>query len=241
MPPTPRLLPGVLALFLAACYPKPGSDDPTAGTRAVALGDVDGDGVEDLALTARFDPISDDDSYSSWILSGASGAVLLRIEVAKDAGREAVARKWSWPLGAHEVHPVGDIDQDGRADLAVVVGGYADPPTRSGALRVVSGASGKLLGRFESSADEDGFGSALARLETGTSGKPALAVTTRGQFWKGVPGCAVLSRRRAGPHTRAPWAPPCHSHPQALRSRTRSIPTASDARSRSWATLMAME
>jgi hypothetical protein len=77
------------------------------GSGLGAVGDVDGDGLADLLVSAPGDDTAGTDSGSASIYSGRDGSVLLRID-----GTTAD------PLGFNACE-LGDVDGDGVADFAV--------------------------------------------------------------------------------------------------------------------------
>ena len=106
---------------------------PGGGLTAIgAAGDADADGLADVALGERFEPFPSGNGVVR-IYSGATGAVL----ATSSGGME------DW-FGA-AVAGVGDVDGDGRDDVAAVaeidLTSFAGPPY----VRVISGATGATL------------------------------------------------------------------------------------------------
>ena len=110
------------------------------GSALAKVGDLDGDGVADLAVGAP--GTAGGEAGYVRVLSGASGAVLREFPGA--GGRFGAA-----------LAPAGDADGDGVPDLAVGAPGL-------NRVDVLSGANGLLLRRFEAFSGE--FGAALANL-----------------------------------------------------------------------------
>lgn len=102
------------------------------------VGDVNGDGVPDLAVASR----DRDRPERVWILSGKDGGRLLEL-----TGRAPGDR-----FGSQLVE-VGDWDRDGAADVLVVARPRpaANAPGPVGYRRVVSGRSGQTLAEFPGS------------------------------------------------------------------------------------------
>lgn len=99
-----------------------------------ALGDVDGDGVDEWAIgLAGADPAEDGEaSYEVWIMSGRSHERLDRIRPETFASIESVAG-------------IGDVDRDGVPDLLVGDAGHEVEGRAVGAVHVHSGATRRRL------------------------------------------------------------------------------------------------
>lgn len=100
------------------------------GVALTRMGDVDGDGVDDLAVGAPLDGAGG----QAYIYSGASGALLQSVP------GEATDRAFG-----HALADAGDADADGVADLLVGDYKHAFEFSTVGVARVVSGATGTTL------------------------------------------------------------------------------------------------
>jgi hypothetical protein len=102
------------------------------------LGDVDADGVPDIYATDYADAKNPDDSGRVFVVSGRTGEILWNLEGSADFG-----------TGSGRV---GDVNQDGHADILVGNWKNYDGARAGGAALLYSGRDGKLLesytGRF---------------------------------------------------------------------------------------------
>ena len=140
--------------------PEPGGG-ARFGTSVTSIGDLDGDGVEDLAVGAPF-------ADALWIvLLNADGTSKAESKIAENVGGLTAAV--SGDFGESVVH-LGDLDGDGIADLAVgapndVEGAIwilflnADGTVKS--HQEISDTAGSLVGSL---GNDDDFGSALASI-----------------------------------------------------------------------------
>ena len=143
------------------------------GAALGALGDVDGDGVGDLLVTARFGGAPDGDATVApghvRFVSGATGATLAQV-VGDGPGDQL-----GWTAIA-----LPDLNGDGLRDVAAAA--WAWPSSQAiGQVLVLSGADGSTLGHFEGSVAGESFGYALAELpDLNGDGKAELAIGAPG-------------------------------------------------------------
>lgn len=134
------------------------------GWSLAAVGDVDGDGAADFAAGA---PNADAFRGRVELVSSASGAVLWTL-----AG-DSAGDRFGWALAA-----LGDLDGDGISELAIGAWGDAQPLAGSGALRIVSGASGGFMFSVSGAHAFDHLGSAVvATGDLDLDGWPDVAVS----------------------------------------------------------------
>ncbi len=188
------------------------------GTTAVEIGDVNGDGIADLAIGAPGDSTGGYFAGAVYILSGANGAVLatalgphpngqmglivaavgdvdgdsipdvgVTALTAEPAGHVRIysgatgllVRDWTglagyvWGLGT-----LGDVDGDGLAD--VFLGTPDDGAQSNGSVSILSGANGAVLHTLTGLAGEH-CGTSVSRIEdTDGDGVPDLIATSGG-------------------------------------------------------------
>ncbi len=118
------------------------------GWSVASPGDVDGDGVADLAVGA---PNANGFRGRVVVISGASGATLLQ------AVGDSAGDRFGWSLAG-----VGDMDGDGLPDLAVGAFDDSQPQIGSGSVRVLSLATGATLLETGGLQAHDHLGSSLA-------------------------------------------------------------------------------
>jgi hypothetical protein len=131
------------------------------GFAVAFVGDVDGDGVSDLAVGAPFHDAGASNAGLVRVHSGATGALLLTLH-----GGAAGDRFGSALSGA------GDIDGDGVPDLIVGAPGADGPDTDCGRVTAHSGADGSVLLSFTHPGNGASFGTAVAAGDIDADGVP---------------------------------------------------------------------
>jgi len=152
------------------------------GVSLAAIGDLDGDGVTDLAIGAERSDVVATDAGSVLVVSSASGATL---------------RTWFGATAldefGHAVAGVGDVSADGVPD--VLVGAWNDDAGSGflpGSVSLISGADGSVLGYWSGITADDHLGKGLAGLgdlngdgvpDFGYSGRHDLNDQHPGDVW----------------------------------------------------------
>jgi hypothetical protein len=145
------------------------------GSAIADIGDVNGDGIRDLAVGAPNDDDGSDNAGAVWILMmQADGRVNSWQKISKQAGGFDGNLNANDHFGA-AIAGMGDLDNDGRPDLAVGAPGADEGGTDRGAIWILFlDAGGRVLqeqniadgaGGFDGNLDnDDRFGSALANI-----------------------------------------------------------------------------
>lgn len=128
------------------------------GSGVASVPDTDGDGINDILVGASGETFNGRRAGRAYLFSGASGALLLQLASA--------APKRNGNFG-QSVAGLGDVDGDGRGDLAVgapLEDNLSEP--NPGSVYIYSGATGALLQALHSpNAQAEGlFGNRVSRV-----------------------------------------------------------------------------
>jgi hypothetical protein len=160
----PRTLPLLLAAPAAIAAPAPAQTGVTVydwgdlsssqfGFAVAAVGDLDGDGLADVAIGAPHGQGLQPDSGYVFLMSGKTGA-LLRV-----LNGEASGDLFGW-----DVDGVADLDGDGVEDVLVGAPKHEGTTADSGAAYVFSGASGALIKKQIGGETDGQFGISVCRM-----------------------------------------------------------------------------
>jgi hypothetical protein len=159
-------------------------EDGKMGAAVAGLGDVDGDGVADLAVGVPGKDIGGEDGVPNvglvYLFSGRTGALIRTLNHPDQGGAEAGAAFGSSLANA------GDVDGDGTSDVLIGAPG-------EGHVFVFSGGTGNMLFDIASPVTEDihSFGTAVAGgKDFNRDGKPDFVVGSPNQ--EGFRGAAYI-------------------------------------------------
>jgi hypothetical protein len=149
-------------------------DEDRFGSAVADIGDVNDDGISDLAVGAPNDDDGSDNAGAVWILfMKVDGTVEKKQKISMEAGRLDGSLVAEDHFGA-ALAGIGDLNKDGIPDLAVgIPGDDKGGPDRGGVLILFLDAEGKVLqkqkiahdtGGFGGLDDDDRFGSAVAAI-----------------------------------------------------------------------------
>ncbi|MEO6709004.1 MAG: integrin alpha, partial [Planctomycetota bacterium] len=127
------------------------SADDEFGYAIGNLGDINGDGRDDVIVGARWDDLHGTNSGTVTVYSGLGFVQLYQFKGDTQYDH----------LGT-SVAGVGDIDGDGVPDFAAGADGDDNGGSSSGSVRVWSGRTGAVLYNFNGAASDDVFGTSVA-------------------------------------------------------------------------------
>ena len=179
---------GTVDLATAHAFFLGNTNEARSGSQVGGVGDIDGDGVPDAGVRGVGADIFSGYGKGIWVTSG--------VAAASGGGFTMLPASATWyqECGLGAFHPLGDLDDDGIADLAVSVpgSGFASCPT-IGLARLFMGpitghlnlASSTIFARYQ---------------DTGT---PSLARTVGDLDGDGAPDLAMLDSTAAAPDAQA--------------------------------------
>ena len=144
------------------------------GFSAAALGDLDGNGIRDLAVGAWLDDDGGTDQGAVWILLlNSDGTVSSEQKISETAGGFGGVLDPGDGFG-FSLAALGDLDGDGRVELAVGANGDDDGGTDQGTLWILSlDPDGTVFSERKINETSGGFGGVLAPGDSfGTSVAP---------------------------------------------------------------------
>jgi len=206
---------------------------------SVAVGEVNGDGKGDIAVGAVFEDVGGNaDQGRAYVFSGADGSLVFTLDTPNPQ-----ADAWFGDRLA-----VGDVNGDGKADMAVATSGQdVGGVTSQGRAYVFSGADGSLLSTLDSPNPQEYayFGHSLAAGDVSGDGTGDIAVGAAGEdvggnanqgrayvFSSGpVPPTPTPTRTPAAAPTATPTPTPVATRPPGVGGTVRLPPGAIAAES----------
>jgi hypothetical protein len=181
-----------------------GPTNSNFGTALFGLGDLDGDGRDEVAIGAPDDDDAGENTGAIFILEGGTSPA--------STDELDLVFRGAWGDDRAGVSlTAGDFDQDGETDLVIGAPAHGDGASANGKVYVVNGplrAASSTLAlasvRLYGGAASDAFGTAVAAIgDTDADGYPELAVGAPGQDTAGSAAGAVYVFE--GPFPRGRW------------------------------------
>lgn len=156
------------AVKIGATGPLAGAVDPSDwfGSSIASVGDLDGNGIDDIAVGARRDDDGGPDRGAVWILFMESGGAIGGVQKISSTSGGFIGSiddegEFGWSLA-----PLGDLNGDGHPDLAVGAPFDDDGATWSGAVWILFlDADGTVKFHRKISATHGGFTGSLDMLD----------------------------------------------------------------------------
>lgn len=181
-----RARPYLALLAVTACsdtesYEFEPYDFPSVGRNPVPLGDVDGDGRADLAITSTFRPSDGAPDYVVWIVSGRTGEARYGLRV--HAEDDEVTARWPFAESAFRVIAAADVDGDGRNELAVALPSQDGRGVNEGAVTLLAGDGTRVLRCWHGTGTLDECGRNVLRIGDSDGDRvDDLAIVARGDW-----------------------------------------------------------
>lgn len=145
-----------------------GSATTHAGLSVAGLGDINGDGLSDILVGARYNDFSGTNAGRAYVVFGKTGTATVQLtDIARNSGGFAITGERSNDQFSFDVSNAGDVNGDGLGDL--LVGAWNNPTTATNAGRayLIFGRTDGAMGG--TSVDVLGDASANALGDSGTA------------------------------------------------------------------------
>ncbi|MCB0339749.1 MAG: FG-GAP repeat protein, partial [Bdellovibrionales bacterium] len=150
------------------------NEDARLGTSIDRVGDLNGDGTEEIIIGAPGVEKNGTDSGAVYVVSIEPWQYLYQIYGEKQGDN----------LG-HAVAGMGDLNDDGVPDFAYSAPGSDDAMINAGSVYVISGADGSLIRKFNGTSIDDQMGSSLRGIRD-LDGDNRLELAVGSHLWDGA-------------------------------------------------------